>query len=91
MSPLTGFAIYFIIWWITLFAALPIGVRTQHEEENVTLGTTESAPLRFNMKRKLVLTSLVSAVIFGIYVVLTEVLGLSVDSIPRIVPDMSST
>ena len=89
MSPLTGFAIYFIIWWITLFAILPIGVRTQHDEEDVTLVTTESAPLKLNMGRKLVITSLVSAVLFGIYVLLTEVFGLSVDSIPRFVPDMS--
>ena len=91
MSLLTGFAVYFIIWWITLFAVLPVGVRTQHEEDDVTLGTTESAPLKLKMIRKLVLTSLVSAVIFGIYVLLTEVFGLSVDSILRIVPDMSSS
>ncbi len=90
MSPLTAFAIYFIIWWITLFAVLPIGVRTQHDENDVTLGTAESAPLKLNMRRKLLLTTLVSAVIFGLYVLLTVVFGFSVDSIPRFVPDMSA-
>ena len=89
MSFLTGFAIYFIVWWITLFLVLPIGVRTQAEEKDVILGTTESAPLRFSLVRKVILTSIVSAVIFGVYFVLTVVFGLSVDSIPRIVPDMS--
>lgn len=89
MTFLTGFAIYFIIWWVTLFVILPIGVRTQAEEQDVTLGTTESAPLKLRMGRKLIWTSIVSAVVFGIYVLLTVVFGLSVDSIPRFIPDLS--
>ena len=28
----TGFAIYFVIWWIALFLTLPFGVRSQHED-----------------------------------------------------------
>ncbi|RVM70376.1 DUF1467 family protein, partial [Sinorhizobium meliloti] len=28
MSVFSTFAIYFIIWWITLFVVLPLGVRT---------------------------------------------------------------
>ena len=34
-------AIYAIIWWIVLFAMLPIGVRTQEEEGEVAPGTAE--------------------------------------------------
>ncbi|MDA4846794.1 DUF1467 family protein [Hoeflea poritis] len=90
MNLLTAFAVYFIIWWITLFAILPIGVRTQADEKDVTLGTAESAPLRLRMRNKIMLTSVVSAVIFAIYVLLTVTFGLSVDSIPRIVPDFST-
>ncbi|WP_136657029.1 DUF1467 family protein [Nitratireductor sp. XY-223] len=90
MSLLTALAVYFIIWWITLFAILPIGVRTQAEEQDVTLGTTESAPVKLQMRKKVLLTSLVSALIFGVYFVLTVAFGLSVDSIPRIVPDFSN-
>ena len=89
MTFLTGFAVYFIIWWITLFAILPIGVRTQGDEGDVTLGTTESAPLKLQMGKKLILTSLVAAVLFAAYYVVTVYFGLSVDSIPRIVPDFS--
>ncbi|WP_419912567.1 DUF1467 family protein [Hoeflea sp.] len=90
MSLLTGLAVYFIIWWVTLFAILPIGVRTQAEERDVTLGTTESAPLKFQMRRKIIQTSVVSAVIFAVYFLMTVMFGLSVDSIPRIVPDFSA-
>ena len=27
-------AIYFLIWWLTLFAVLPFGIRSQHEARN---------------------------------------------------------
>lgn len=44
---LQGFAVYFIIWWMTLFAVLPIGLRTQADDNDVVLGTVPSAPTRF--------------------------------------------
>ena len=40
----TGFAIYFIIWWVVLFTVLPFSARSQADEGEVTLGTTHSAP-----------------------------------------------
>ena len=27
-------ALYFILWWLVLFATLPFGLKTQHEDEN---------------------------------------------------------
>ena len=89
MSFITGVAIYVVIWWITLFAILPIGVKTQADEDDITLGTAESAPHRHRMGFKLILTSLVAAVIFALYYVAVVVFELSVDSLPRIVPDFS--
>ena len=44
MSLSFALAIYAIIWWIVLFAILPIGVRTQEEEGDVSPGSAESAP-----------------------------------------------
>lgn len=87
MSFFSAFAVYFIIWWVTLFAILPLGVKTQDEDEDITLGTTESAPSAARLGRKAFLTTIVSGVIFGVYYVVTSVYGLSVDSIPRIIPD----
>ena len=39
MSTSTLIAIYFLIWWITLFAILPWGVRNQEESGDVIPGT----------------------------------------------------
>lgn len=86
MIWLTWFAIYFILWWVTLFAVLPFSLRTQEEDGDVVLGTTASAPGGSHVRRAALRTTIVSAIIMALYLLATEVLGVSFDSIPRIVP-----
>ncbi len=58
-------AIYFTMWWIVLFAVLPLGVRSQHENENGRLlGTDPGAPIAPKMLMKAGVTTVVSAVLF---------------------------
>ena len=87
MSWISGAAIFFIIWWMVLFATLPFGLRTQEENDDVTLGTVPSAPHGPHMLRAIVRTTIVAAIIFGVLLFLTRGLGLSFDDIPRIVPE----
>jgi predicted secreted protein len=61
----TGFAIYFVIWWIALFLTLPFGVRSQHEDGEGTDGTDPGAPVMTRMGVKLIWTTVISAVIFA--------------------------
>jgi len=65
MPVSTGLAIFFLIWWVVLFAVLPWGVRSQHEGGEVAPGTDPGAPAIPNLWRKLVWTTLVSGVIFA--------------------------
>ena len=64
MSTTLSIAVYFIVWWTTLFAVLPFGVRTQGEEGEVVPGTPHSAPARFRVLRILGLNTLVATVVF---------------------------
>ena len=64
MSLISALAIYFIIWWVVLFAVLPIGVRSQSEEGDIVLGTEHGAPIRPMLVRKAVLTTIIAAIIF---------------------------
>ena len=64
----TAFAIYFVIWWIALFLTLPFGVRSQHEDGEGAPGTDPGAPIRTQMGRKLIWTTLISAVLFAVSV-----------------------
>lgn len=81
------FAIYFIIWWVTLFAVLPFGLRTQAEENDVVPGTVESAPARFRAGRIVLTTTIVAAVIHGCWYVLSVRYGYGIDSLPAFMPD----
>ena len=57
MSWTGGIALYFIVWWLTLFAVLPLGVRSQHEDGDVQSGTDPGAPVLPGMGRKLIITT----------------------------------
>jgi predicted secreted protein len=69
MKISTVIAIYFLIWWISLFAVLPFGVRSQHEGEDYAQGTDPGAPIVARIGMKLVWTTLVATIIFGIVTV----------------------
>jgi predicted secreted protein len=72
MSLATAFAIYFIIWWVVLFAVLPWGVRSQDEDGTIIPGSDPGAPAIPRLRRKLAWTTIVAAIVFALwYVVYT--------------------
>lgn len=64
MTLAGGLAVYFVIWWTVLFAVLPFGVRSQVETGEVVEGTEPGAPALPGLRRKVVVTSLIAAVVF---------------------------
>ena len=62
----TILAIYFLIWWVVLFAVLPWGVRNQEESGEITPGTDPGAPAVHAVWKKLFWTTIVASVVFGI-------------------------
>ena len=65
MPVTTAVAIFFLIWWVVLFAVLPFGIRSQHEDGEMAAGTDPGAPVIPRLGRKLLLTTVVSALIFA--------------------------
>ncbi|QPF82054.1 DUF1467 family protein [Bradyrhizobium genosp. L] len=80
----TGFAIYFVLWWLVLFLTLPFGVRSQHEDGIGAPGTDPGAPVLARMGRKLLWTTLLSAVFFAIGMWAYYAGYLSVDRLSRL-------
>ncbi len=87
MSYVSAFAIFFVLWWIVLFAVLPFGLRTQDDDGETVLGTVSSAPRGPHILRAMLWTTIVSALIFGLMLLLTRYFGLSFEDIPRVIPD----
>ena len=68
MSLPLAIALYFVIWWTTLFAILPIGMRTQGEDGDIVPGTPGSAPTRPRFLRIIGINTVVAAAVFVLIV-----------------------
>ena len=65
MSTTSAIAIYFIIWWTTLFAVLPWRIRNSHESgTTVEEGHDAGAPVVHGLKWKAVVTTIIATAIF---------------------------
>lgn len=70
MNPLTLIAIYVVLWWVTLFAVLPLGARSHHEDgQAVPGGGDPGSPVLPNLKCKAWTTTWVSAVLFVVLLI----------------------
>lgn len=67
MGWFLGFVVYALIWWTALFCVLPLGVRP-NPEGHVEEGGWRGAPEAPRLGRKLLITTILSAVIWvGVY------------------------
>jgi len=64
----SAIAVYLLFWTVTLFVTLPLGVRT-HEEAGAerVRGQADSAPHAPMLVRKMVLTTLISGIVFALF------------------------
>ncbi|CAN5225180.1 DUF1467 family protein [soil metagenome] len=69
IGPITMFAIYVTIWWTVLFAVMPLGM-TQEDQAPPTDGSQWGAPKQPHLKKKFITTTWVSAILWGIGMVL---------------------
>ena len=65
MSVTTAIAIYFVLWWVVLFAVLPWGIRSQEESGAISPGTDPGAPSIPALWRKLVWTTIATSIVFA--------------------------
>jgi predicted secreted protein len=72
MKIASAIAIYFVIWWVVLFAVLPFGVRNADEAgEVVTQGHEAGAPVAHGLGKKFLVTTVIAALVFAaVYAVL---------------------
>lgn len=91
MSVAFGIAIFFMLWWIILFAMLPFGLhRTQEEAGEIVPGTEPSAPSKPKFLKVILLTTIVTTIVFSAYLTLRQS-GFGLDDIPFFQPPSSSS
>ena len=63
--------VYVVTWWLVLFMVLPVGVKTAEEAgEELEAGHDPGAPVRPMLWRKVLATTVISAVVVGIIVLI---------------------
>lgn len=82
MSFGSAVAIYFLVWWTTLFAVLPFGVRTQGEAGKVVPGAPASAPVSTSIPRIVLRNTVVASIVFAFIYWLLVYSGLSIADVP---------
>jgi predicted secreted protein len=71
MNWFTGFVLYALIWWTTLFAVLPIGTRPVADADPDT--GWRGAPASVRMGRKIMWTTVAATILWlGCYAVITS-------------------
>lgn len=84
---LTAFAVYFIIWWVTLFMVLPYGNRSQAEDGVIIEGTDPGAPTLTNLPKKLFWNSIIAFILFALYWGITSYFDWDFSDVPSIFPE----
>lgn len=86
MPWFSAIVLFIFIWFLTFLTVLPLRLKTQGESGEIVPGTPSSAPANLNMRRKLVITSVVATILFVIvtWVILSGVISIEdVDVIRR--------
>jgi len=81
MSYVLAAALFFVIWWMVLFAILPFGVKSQFETGEIVPGSEGAAPQRPMLWRKALATTLVTIVIWGVVCLFVTGKVISLDAI----------
>ena len=82
----TGFAIYFIIWWMVLFISLPFRMKPQFEDGIVVEGTEPAAPADPKIGKRMAWNTVISGLVFFLFWFVVYYLDIGVDSLPEFIP-----
>lgn len=69
-------SLYFLIWWISLFAVLPFGVRSQIDAGEVAPGTEPGAPAAPRLREAALWTTIVAGSVLIVAAALLPLAGL---------------
>jgi predicted secreted protein len=64
MNWVSGLAAYFVLWWLTLFAVLPLGTRPVADAD--ASSGWRGAPEKPQILRKAIITTVVAAIVWVI-------------------------
>lgn len=70
MNWVSGVVLYILIWWVALFAVLPIGTHAVQQPDDVS--GWRGAPASPAIWKKIALTTIVASIVWGIAVAVIQ-------------------
>ena len=70
MGWVTGIVVFLMVWWLTLFAVLPLGIEA---EARTVEGQGAGAPRNPQLRRKFLITTAITTLIWLVIYVLIDV------------------
>ena len=68
MNPFSAIVVYVLIWWMIFFCTLPFGIKNVEKTKD---GTMPGAPINPGLKKKLIITTAISTVLWiGAYYII---------------------
>ena len=83
MGAISGFAVYFMVWWVVLFAVLPWGI--QRHDGSIE-GVDPGAPQIHGLKKKMLITSILSLLVWLVIYFLVETDYISFQTMAERIP-----
>lgn len=72
VGVVNGVVVFLIVWWVVIFAMLPIGVTSQHEDGDIVAGSEPGAPTAPMLMKKAWWTTIATSCIWIVYYIITE-------------------
>ena len=77
MTITASIVLFAVFWFLILFVVLPLNIRTQGEEGKNSYGTPSSAPINSNIKKKMLLVTLFTTILWLISMLIIYMIFLS--------------
>ena len=77
MTITASIVLFAVFWFLILFVVLPLNIKTQGEEGKNSYGTPSSAPINVNIKKKMLLVTLFTIILWLISMLLIYMIFLS--------------
>ncbi|PPB79866.1 putative secreted protein [Albidovulum inexpectatum] len=78
MNLTGGIVLFAVIWFMTFLVSLQIGARSQADSGEIVPGTPAGAPASLNLRRKLIVTTIITIILWTIIaaIILSGAIGL---------------
>ena len=76
VTPAGSVALYFVLWWLVLFVILPLRLAMPVVADEAVVGADPGAPSSPAMRERVILTTLLSTIVFVIIVAMFPLAGL---------------